>query len=79
MVTNSSKAADLNRYQPEGKRFKPHLAIFDEAAQSTLADAYCILSLDIKRLILIGDLNQLTSEVRGPYQQLKKSILALML
>lgn len=55
MIANSSKAADLNRYQPENMKFRPYLAIFDEAAQSTILDAYCILSMDIRRLILIGD------------------------
>lgn len=40
--------------------FKPHVAIFDEAAQSKIPDAYCVLSLDIKRLILIGDQQQMT-------------------
>jgi superfamily I DNA and/or RNA helicase len=55
VVSNAAKAAIINHFQKEFKPFQPHVAIFDEAAQSTLADLYSILSLNISRLFLIGD------------------------
>lgn len=78
VITNTAKAADINRCQPSGMRFQPELAVFDEAAHSTLADAYCVLSLDIKRLFLMGDSMQLTKDIRGDHDVLRISLLDLM-
>jgi superfamily I DNA and/or RNA helicase len=78
VVTNAAKAAVINHFQLVGECFQPYIAIFDEAAQSTLADLYTLLSMDIKRLFLIGDKMQLTPFTKGPNDYLKYSILDLL-
>jgi superfamily I DNA and/or RNA helicase len=78
VIANTAKAAEINKYQPAGMRFQPYLAIFDEAAQSTLADAFCVLSLNIQRLFLMGDTMQLTKDIKGDHDVLRISLLALM-
>jgi superfamily I DNA and/or RNA helicase len=67
VIANTAKAAEINKYQPTGMRFQPYLAIFDEAAQSTLADAFCVLSLNIQRLFLMEDNMQLTKDIKGDH------------
>lgn len=78
VIANTAKAADINQHQPTGMKFKPELAIFDEAAHSTIADVYCVLSLDIKRLFLMGDNMQLTKDIKGDHDILRISLLDLM-
>jgi hypothetical protein len=55
IVTNTVRAPEINDLQSENERFLPELAILDEARQASLIDTYCLLSLDVKKLILIGD------------------------
>jgi hypothetical protein len=55
IVTNTVRAPEINDLQRENERFLPELAILDEARQASLIDTYCLLSLDVKKIILIGD------------------------
>lgn len=67
LITNTAKAPEINDLQREDEYFVPELAILDEARQATLIDTYCLLSLDAKRLILLGDYQQLSTNPYGNY------------
>lgn len=67
LITNTAKAPEINDYQRSDEYFLPELAILDEARQATLIDAYCLLSLDVNRLILLGDIEQLSTNPYGNY------------
>jgi hypothetical protein len=55
LITNTARAPSINDFQRYDERFLPELGVLDEARQASLVDTYCLLSLDIKRLILLGD------------------------
>lgn len=60
------------------ERFTPELGILDEARQATMIDTYCLLSLDIKRLILLGDEYQLSLDKNNHYNSLQISPLEIL-
>ena len=70
LITNTAKVPEINDYQREDEYFLPELAILDEARQATLIDTYCLLSLNVNRLILLGDHEQLSTNPYGNFESL---------
>jgi superfamily I DNA and/or RNA helicase len=63
VVATTVKAKSLNKKLLPQYHFRPHVAILDEASQSSCSDTLCYLKLDVEKLILVGDDKQLNPTV----------------
>lgn len=63
LIATATSSIQFNRKLNQNQKFKPYIGILDEASQASWGYAYCFLTQNIQKMVLIGDDKQLAPTV----------------